>query len=107
MPSPLTHRERRIGRAFSRYEKLKEKAEAAYARVDRAAAELAQQIFKLRAARQLNQFEKAVRISEDGKHVIATAQFLQAQEEALNGGDGKLWSHAAVRPWKLSTKNLD
>lgn len=107
MPTPLTKRERTLARAFTRYEALKEKAEAAYARADRAAAKLAQQIFKIKAARVLSQFEKAVRISEEGKHLIATAQFLEAQHDALKGGDGKIWAHGSVRPWKLSTKNLD
>ena len=107
MPTPLTKRERAIARTFARYEKLQEKASAAYARADRLATELAQKIFKIKNARALNEFTKAVRISEEGKHLLAEAQFLAAQKDALNGGDGKIWAHGAVRPWKLSTKNLD
>ena len=107
MSTPLTNRERRLGRAFARYEKLKEKAEAAYARADRAAAEIAQTIFKSKTAKAIGQFTKAVRISEEGKHIVATAQYLEAQDAALKGEEGKIWAHGSVRPWKLSTKNLD
>src|SRR5579871_4474825 len=98
MPTPLTKRERSFGRALTRWEKLKDKAEAAYARVDREGAEIAKKVFKLKSARALDEFSKAVRISEDGKHLIVTAQFLQAQKEALSGGDGKIWAHGSVRP---------
>jgi hypothetical protein len=48
-----------------------------------------------------------VRISEEGKHLLVTAQLAEAAAEAANGGEGKVWAHAAARPWKFSTKNLD
>jgi hypothetical protein len=107
MPQPLTSGERKIARAYARLENLSDKAKAAYARVDRATAELAGQVFKLKRARAINDFTRAVRISEDGKHLLVKAQFLAAQHDAAAGGEGKLWGHAAVRPWDLSTKNLD
>lgn len=107
MPASLTKRERAIAAALRRYEKAKDRAEACYAHADKLATALAQKIFKLKSARALSEFQKAVRISEEGKHVIATAQYLEAQHEALTGGDGKIWAHGSVRPWKLSTKNLD
>ena len=34
-------------------------------------------------------------------------QLAEAAAEAANGGEGKVWAHAAARPWKFSTKNLD
>lgn len=107
MPTPLTKRERAFARALTRYEKAKDRAESAYAEADRLCTDLAQKIFKLKSARAVTEFSKAVRISEEGKHVIATAQYLEAQAEALSGGDGKIWAHGSVRPWKLFTKNLD
>jgi hypothetical protein len=114
MSQPLTARERKIGRAFSRCQKLRAKAELAYSRANRAEDELAQEIFKLRRhARVLDQFTRAVRISEGREHLIVKAQMLAAQFEALEAlagrgeGDGKVWAHGSVRPWKLSTKNLD
>ncbi len=103
---PLTKRESRIARAWSRYEKAKEKAEAAYARADRMAGELSRKIFKL--GKKLSPFTSAVRISEDGKFLLATDQYLEARHETETGsGDGKIWAHAAARQFKLSTKNLD
>lgn len=104
---PLTKRESAIARAFQRYERVKEKAEGLYAKADRAAAELAKKVFKLKNVKQLDDFTRAVRISEDGRHLVVTAQLAEAAAAATNGGEGKLWGHAAVRPWKFATKNLD
>lgn len=104
--TPLTKREQRLARAFQRYEKLKEKAEAAYARADRTAAEIARKIFK--QGKKLSAFTSAVRISDEGKYVLATDQYAEARHETETGqGDGKLWAHSAVRQFKLATKNLD
>lgn len=106
MPTPLTKREARISRAFQRYERLKEKAEAAYARADRAAHEISRKIFK--QGKKLSAFTSAVRISDEGKYLLATDQYLEARHETEQGtGDGKIWAHAAARQFKLATKNLD
>jgi len=106
MPTPLTKREARIARAYQRYEKLKEKAEAAYARADRNCAEISRKIFK--QGRKLSPFTSAVRISYEGKFLLATDQYLEARHETETGsGDGKIWAHAAARQFKLATKNLD
>lgn len=107
MPTPLSKRESAMLRAFQRLERLQEKAAAMYAKSDRAAAELAKKIFALKKVRQIDDFTRAVRISEDGRFLLVTAQLAEAAAEAANGGEGKLWAHAAVRPWKFSTKNLD
>ena len=104
---PLTKRERSILSAYQRFERLKEKAEAAYAKVDHIGSELAQKVFKLKASKKVSDFTRAVRISEDGKHLLVTAQLAEAAAEAASGGEGKVWAHAAARPWKFATKNLD
>ena len=104
---PLTKRESAIARAFQRYERVKEKAEANYAKADRAAAELAKKVFQFRRSKQVDDFTRAVRISEDGKFLLVTAQLAEAAAAAANGGEGKVWAHAAARPWKFATKNLD
>lgn len=107
MPTPLTKRESAIRSAYQRWERAKEKAEALYAKSDRAGSELAKKVFKLKNAKKLDDFTRAVRISEDGRHLLVTAQLAEAAAEAANGEEGKVWGHAAVRPWKFSTKNLD
>lgn len=106
MPS-LSKRERSILSAYQRFERLKDKADAAYARVDSFGAQLATKVFSLKKVKQLTPFTRAVRISEDGKHLLVTAQLAEAAAEAANGGEGKVWAHAAARPWKFATKNLD
>jgi len=104
---PLTKREAAILRAHQRIERLQEKAAALYAKADHAAADLAGKIFKLKNAKRISDYTRAVRISEEGKHLLVTAQLAEAAAEAANGGEGKVWAHAAARPWKFSTKNLD
>ena len=106
MPS-LTKRERSILSAYQRFERLKEKAEAAYAKADHIGADLAKKVFGLKKVKQLTPFTRAVRISEEGKHLLVTAQLAEAAADAANGGEGKVWAHAAARPWKFATKNLD
>jgi hypothetical protein len=102
---PLTKREARIARAYQRYEKAIDKAQAQYARADRLGQKVAEQIFKL--GKKLSDFTKAVRISDEGKHLLATDQYAEASHDIAQGGDGKIWAHAAARKWKLATKNLD
>ena len=104
---PLTKSESTILRAHQRIERLQDKAQAMYARADRAAAELAGKIFKLKTAKRISDYTRAVRISEEGKHLLVTAQLAEAAADAANGGEGKVWAHAATKPWKFSTKNLD
>ena len=104
---PLTKRESAILRAHQRVEKLQEKASALYARADREGAKLAQKVFQLKTAKKISEFTRAVRISEEGRHLLVTAQLAEAAADAANGGDGKVWAHAAARPWKFATKNLD
>lgn len=104
MPTSLTKRERAIAAGFRRYERQKAKAENEYAKATRLATTLAQKIFKMRQARQIGEFERAVRISEDS-HVIATAQYLKAQNEVQNGGEALIWAHASVKPFALKTTN--
>ena len=104
---PLTKRESAILRAYQRMERIQEKAAALYAKADHAGAELAKKVFKLKTAKKVSDFTRAVRISEEGKHLLVTAQLAEAAADAANGGDGKVWAHAAARPWKFATKNLD
>jgi CHASE3 domain sensor protein len=103
--SALSKRERSIAAATRRFERQKDKAESEYAKANRLAITLGQKIFKMRKARQLSPFQRAVRISEEGKHVVATAQYLQAQHEANNGGEALIWAHSSVKPFKISTSN--
>jgi hypothetical protein len=102
---PLTKREIRIARAHQRYEKAIDKAQAQYARADRLGQQLAEKIFKL--GKKLGDFTRAVRISDEGKYLLATDQYAEASQDSASGGDGKIWAHAAARRWKLNTKNLD
>ena len=104
---PLTKRESAILRAYQRVERLQEKASAIYARADRAGADLAKKVFGLKTAKKVSDFTRAVRISEDGKFLLVTRQLAEAAADAYNGGEGKVWAHAAARPWKFATKNLD
>ena len=106
MPT-LSKRERSILSAYQRFERAQEKATALYAKADHIGAELAKKVFGLKKVKQLTPFTRAVRISEDGKHLLVTAQLAEAAAEAVNGGEGKVWAHAAARPWKFATKNLD
>lgn len=103
----LTKRESAIARAFQRYERVKEKAESLYAKADRSAGELAKKVYGSKTSKRLDDFTRAVRISEDGRHLLVTAQLAEAAAQAANGGEGKVWAHAAARPWKFATKNLD
>jgi hypothetical protein len=104
---PLTKRESAILRAYQRMERIQEKAAALYAKADHAGAKLAKKAFKLKTAKKVSDFTCAVRISEEGKHLLVTAQLAEAAADAANGGEGKVWAHAAARPWKFATKNLD
>lgn len=106
MPQPLTKRESSIARAYQRAVKAMERAQAIYARAGRQEQQLAKKIFALKSAKVVSPHCRAIRITDEGRYLLAEDNFSKALADESAGGEAKCWAHAAARHWKLSEKNL-
>lgn len=84
-----------------------ERASAIYARAGRLEQRLAKKIFSMKNARVVSPHCRAIRITEEGRHVLVTDQYAAAIAEEATEGEAKVWAHAAARHFKISEKNLD
>jgi hypothetical protein len=108
MPTPLSKRESSAARAYSRSVKALERAGSIYAKAGRQEQQLAKKIFAMKkGTRVISPHIRAIRITEEGRYLLVTDQFAAATADEIEGGEAKVWAHAAARHWKLSEKNLD